>query len=154
MGTDPKHFITIEAAQDSLNGIEKAAPKEFQWNRERGDPAGDILEARLRAKYYGAQVITYRHFILELLNQGVPASAAQGEKGSTQFLYNIKDVPAINKKAKSIEDVDPKVLEYAEKGIKALIFSTRAFHGLGDPVRHRLSVTNIWGTAHAYVLKD
>jgi hypothetical protein len=46
-------------------------------------------------------------------------------------------------------DIDPQVVELAKKGIKALIESTRAFHGLGDK---RPIITNVFGTAHACVL--
>ncbi|GKU11591.1 unnamed protein product, partial [Fusarium langsethiae] len=49
-------------------------------------------------------------------------------------------------KARTHGDIDPIVVELAKKGIKALIESTRAFHGLGDK---RPIITNIFGTAHA-----
>jgi hypothetical protein len=101
------------------------------------DPlATDILSARLRAKFYGAQVITYRR------------SLQPGETISENYVREI-GAPAVNKDATRIDEIDPKVLDYAKKCIKALINSTKAFHGLGNPGKVRLIVTNIWGTAHA-----
>lgn len=138
----PEHFPTIEACQQNLNTIEKWAPL-FVWDVDRGDPATDILGARLRAKYYGAQVITYRHFVIKLLE----ISSKTGEQVSEEFKSTIS-APSITKGTK-IEDLDPKVFDFARNGIKALIHSTTAFHGLGDPGRDRVIVTNIWGTAHA-----
>lgn len=43
-------------------------------------------------------------------------------------------------------EITQDTIEYAKKGIRALIESTRAFHGLPDK---RFVVTNIFGTAHA-----
>jgi hypothetical protein len=93
----------------------------LKWDEEEL-PATDILGARLRAKFYGAQVITYRKFLLSIL----------------QLSPN--------------EKIKPDVVQYAIRCIKALIKSTMAFHGLGDPGSKRLLVTNIWGTAHACVV--
>ncbi|KUJ11887.1 uncharacterized protein LY89DRAFT_593488 [Mollisia scopiformis] len=138
----PDHFPTIEACQTNLDTIEKWAPQ-FMWDADRGEPARDILGARLRAKYYGAQVITYRHFILKILE----ISSKTEEQVTDEFKANIS-APVVPSGTR-IEDLDPKVLEFARNGIKALIFSTKAFHGLGDPGRVRLIVTNVWGTAHA-----
>ncbi|KAG4430252.1 hypothetical protein IFR05_014263 [Cadophora sp. M221] len=113
-----EHFPTIDASLANLEWITSVAANLMKWDATKGEPATNILEARLRAKYYGAEVITYRHFILKVLE-------------------------------KRIEEPDVKVLNYIECGIRALIFSTRAFYGLGNPGKDRLIVTNVWGTAHA-----
>jgi len=113
--------------------MKESLRQDFRWTKD-SPLAADILSARLRAKYYGAQVISYRAFLLKILE-----ASGSGFKISEDF----------------IEDVhisDTKNMEYAEKCIEALINSTTAFHGLGDPGKERLLVTNIWGTAHAYVL--
>lgn len=125
----------------------KEAGGTISWD-ETDPPSTDILTARMRAKYYGAQVITYRNFVLKILEHShVAKTSDTAERGLDDFRNGI-DVPSINKHAKSAEEIDRRALIYAKNGIQALINSTRAFHGLGEG---RLLVTNPWGTAHAYV---
>jgi hypothetical protein len=146
----PSFYPTIEAVEQNLKDILGLAPQ-LSW-RETDPPAKNILGARLRAKYYGAEVITYRSFVLKLLVD----TAAKSPKSTTvgiiqEYKSNIVDLPsggAITRTTRS-EDIDPKVWIYAERCITALINSTTAFYQLGDPGRDRLIVTNIWGTAHA-----
>ncbi|EJT68926.1 hypothetical protein GGTG_13516 [Gaeumannomyces tritici R3-111a-1] len=45
-----------------------------------------------------------------------------------------------------VDPNDPIILNYAKKGIRALIESTKAFHGLKE---RRFIITNVFGTAHA-----
>lgn len=113
----------IESSIDALIDVNTWAST-MSWQVEKGELATDILGARLRAKFYGAQVITYRFCVLRLL----------GAARST--------LPEI-----AIDVQTEK--EYASIGLRALIYSTRAFHGLGTPGEKRLNVTNVWGTAHA-----
>jgi hypothetical protein len=148
---EPRHFPTIEASQGNLNSIDRVAPN-MVWDVNKGEMAKDILGARLRAKYYGAQVITYRHFVLKILEMSSTPSPAT-EQVSNEFISGV-EAPRVNRNATKVQDIDNKVLEYARNGLKALIHSTRAFHGLGDPGTERLIVTNVWGTAHAYVDLD
>ncbi len=148
---EPKHFPTIEASQGNLNIIDRVAPN-MVWDVDKGEMAEDILGARLRAKYYGAQVITYRHFVLKILEMS-SAPSPTAEQVSNEFISGV-EAPRVDRNATKIKDIDHKVLEYARNGLKALIHSTRAFHGLGDPGTDRLIVTNVWGTAHAYVDLD
>jgi hypothetical protein len=140
----------------------------MHWG-EDDEPANDILRARFRAKYYGAKVITYRPFLEAFLEhsstQKAKQRAAQNSaqespqlrKGQEEFFGDqykkeVIGVPTINPDARSLEDIfDLRIKEYASKGLTALIKSTTAFHGLGDPTKQRLIVTNVWGTAHAYV---
>jgi hypothetical protein len=117
------------------------------WDVDNGEMATDILGARLRAKYYGAQVITYRHFVIKILEMSSTPSTST-EQVSNEFRDGV-EAPRVDRNATKIEDIDQKVLEYARNGLKALIHSTRAFHGVGDPAIDRLIVTNVWGTAHA-----
>jgi hypothetical protein len=77
----------------------------------------------LQAKFYGAEVITYRSFLLRILQHSATPNAGM--------------------------EIEPEVVDYAAKCIRALVKSTSAFHGLGDPGSKRLVVTNIWGTAMA-----
>lgn len=134
--TPVSFFLSIAASIANLEeSIEHWAPS-MPWDTDRGEPATNILEARLRAKYYGAQVITYRHFILKIL-QGSASARHPRDDPSSQL-----PVP-------EIAADDSTVREYASKGIRALIHSTRAFHNIGPPWEKRLIVTNVWGTAHA-----
>jgi hypothetical protein len=74
---EPKHFPTIEASHESLDAIDKFAPN-MVWDIQNGEPASDILGARLRAKYYGAQVITYRPFVINILEMSsAPSSSTE-----------------------------------------------------------------------------
>ena len=117
----------------------------MKWD-EDDRPASDILRARLRAKFYGARVITYRDFVLRMLQPSSTGSKSRGYQIPNNLMRGF-DLPSSSANA----EIDPTVVHYAEQCIKALIKSTQAFHGLGDPGSRRLIVTNIWGTAHAYV---
>ncbi|KAG9227940.1 hypothetical protein BJ875DRAFT_479028 [Amylocarpus encephaloides] len=95
----------------------------FTWH-ENDPPATTILAARLWAKYYGAQSIAYRPFVLKILEYSA---------------------------FRRTGDIEPKVLDCARICIQALIKSTSAFHGLSDPGVHRLLVENVWVIAHAHI---
>ncbi|KNB13975.1 hypothetical protein FOXG_12561 [Fusarium oxysporum f. sp. lycopersici 4287] len=140
-------FRNVGVVSDAVSGMHWVAPS-FAF-REDDPPADDILAARLRAKYWGAQVITYRPFIRQILQFSHSiknhASSPNFPSVSSEFRQDIT-APVIHPKARTHGDVDPQVVELAKKGIKALIESTRAFHGLGD---RRPIITNIFGTAHA-----
>ncbi|CAG7560487.1 unnamed protein product [Fusarium equiseti] len=140
-------FRNVGVVSDAVSGMHWVAPS-FAF-REDDPPADDILAARLRAKYWGAQVITYRPFIRQILQFSHSiknhASSPNFPSVSSEFRQDVT-APVIHPKARTIGDIDPQVVELAKKGIKALIESTRAFHGLGDK---RPIITNIFGTAHA-----
>ncbi|TVY47926.1 hypothetical protein LOCC1_G001631 [Lachnellula occidentalis] len=142
------YYPTIEACEDGLNIRGFAGAMAWEYS---DPPAKDILEARLRAKYYGANVITYRPFVLKILNRfhpWKPETDDQREQYTNDFKAGI-DAPSIDSSATRVDQIDPKVLEYAKNCIHALVKSTTAFWGLGDPGKVRIIVTNIWGTAHA-----
>jgi hypothetical protein len=132
----------IEYIQDSLDM--RFVPPEFKFNHD-DPPAKDLLSARLRAKYWGAQVITYRPFVRQILEfnyNKLMAGESPMVAGSGGIRSGVS-VPAI---APDASDIPPQVIEYAAKGIHALIESTRAFHGVPDK---RYIITNVFGTAHA-----
>jgi hypothetical protein len=123
-------------------------PSMFKFDPEDPKPASDILGARLRAKYWGAQNITLRPFIRQIMQfnfersrnaRNSPAPISGGF--SSDFT-----APAIGPEAKSDKDIDDIIIDHAQKGIWALIQSTRSFHGLKD---ERFVITNVFGTAHA-----
>ncbi|KAF4971255.1 hypothetical protein FSARC_1877 [Fusarium sarcochroum] len=140
-------FRNVGVVADAVSDMHWVAPS-FAF-REDDPPADDILAARLRAKYWGAQVITYRPFIRQILQFSHSiknhASSPNFPSVSSEFQQDIA-APVIHPKARTHVDIDPHVVDLAKKGIKALIESTRAFHGLGDK---RPIITNIFGTAHA-----
>ena len=125
----------------------KFVPPEFRFHEE-DPPATDILAARLRAKYWGAQVITFRPFIKQILHFNVQKSATDSPVPALGDFRSDLAVPVIGPEVTTEKDIDARVIEYARKGIFALIQSTRAFHGLGP---QRFIITNVFGTAHAYV---
>ncbi|KAF7933744.1 uncharacterized protein EAE98_003453 [Botrytis deweyae] len=141
---DPNHFESIATAEEFLYRWKEAGGTST-W-QENDPPASDILTARMRAKYYGAQVITYRNFVLKILEHSHAVSTSNSVERASDDFRNGIEVPSINKHATSAEEIDEKALAYAKNGIQALVNSTRAFHGLGEG---RLFVTNPWGTAHA-----
>ena len=108
-------------------------PEDYRW-ADDDPPAPDILSARLRAKYWGSQVIIYRVYIRAILEGDVgPVTWGSREAGA-------------NGQALS-PTIEPRILEAAQLGIRALIESTRAFHGMDSS--QRLIITNVFGTAHA-----
>ena len=137
----------VKVCEQVLNQFNTIAPH-LKWDDNNADDlfARDILGARLRAKFYGAQVITYRDFVLKILQCSHEKSIAQDKQNSN----SAATVPA---PASSVDaEVEPIIILYAKQCIKALVKSTIAFHGVGSIGNDRLMVTNIWGSAHAYVL--
>jgi hypothetical protein len=137
-------YKNVGVVADAVSSMQWVGPS-FAFN-EHDPPAGDLLSARLRAKYWGAQNITFRPFIRQILHFSAANShPAEVEPPISEFRAEI-DVPRIQPDDKVPSDLDPSLIEFAKKGIKALIESTRAFHGLGDK---RPIITNVFGTAHA-----
>ncbi|KAI1344892.1 hypothetical protein F5Y15DRAFT_10362 [Xylariaceae sp. FL0016] len=119
-------------------------PQDYVWNDS--DPlATDILSARLRAKYWGSQVIIYRPFLRMILNnEAQPPTAYQIQPASAATWDNL----GLDAGSPSVPThFDPRTIDYARLAIEALVESTRAFHGM-DP-NQRIIVTNVFGTAHA-----
>ena len=145
-GKKDQKFNNVGLVVDFVKSMHWVA-KSFQF-KESDAPADDILSARLRAKYWGAQVITYRPFIRQILmwsdmlnnHPSSPKMCAVSE-----FRQGVT-APIINPAARSAKDLHPDLLRYAELGVKALVESTRAFHNLGPK---RPIITNVFGTAHA-----
>lgn len=127
-GENPTKWPTIKYLEENLaQSIATSAPQ-MTWDPDLGEPATDILHARLRAKFYGARVITYRPILTRILKATRPRPVGTSA---------------------TKDQIDPAALEYAQKGLAALIHSTTAFHHVVNTSSERLIVTNIWGTAHA-----
>lgn len=139
-------FKNVDVVSDAVSEMNWVAPS-FKF-RENDPPANDILSARLRAKYWGAQVITYRPFVRQILqfSHAIKYYATPDFPAvATEFRQDVV-APSIHPSAKTHGEIDRRVITLAQKGIKALIESTRAFHELGDK---RPIITNVFGTAHA-----
>jgi hypothetical protein len=137
----------VKVVREEVAGMKWVAPSSsFRFN-ESDPPAGDILSARLRAKYWGAQVITYRPFIKQFLqfSHNVESHPSNPELPVPEFKPGV--APVIHPDTKRPTDIDTNFIEHAKMGIQALVESTRAFHGL--PMDERPVITNIFGTAHA-----
>lgn len=107
------------------------------------DPPGqDILTARFRAKFWGAHVINYRPYVEDILGWSHACAHPEEYRKKT---FSSQIVPS---NATTPSDIPDLVFEFAERGIRAIIKSTEAFHGLKDK---RFIITNVFGTAHAYV---
>lgn len=149
--SDPKappedKFKSVELVQTAVEDMNWVPPS-LSW-RQGGDPATDILGARLRAKFWGAQMITFRPFIRQILQFSFTVKdhpTSPNYEAHTEFREGFI-APYIPPNTKSVQDIDPEVLKLAKKGVQALIESTRAFHGLGEL---RPIITNVFGTAHA-----
>ncbi|KAL1840440.1 hypothetical protein VTJ49DRAFT_478 [Mycothermus thermophilus] len=138
---------TVAAGSNIIDYIQslldmRFVPPEFKFDIN-DPPAGDILSARLRAKYWGAQVITYRPFVRQILEHNFQRTMAlEGQMPASVDFRSGVVVPVIGPD----EKIPAEMIEYARKGVRALIESTRAFHGLKEK---RFIVTNVFGTAHA-----
>ncbi|OBT51349.1 hypothetical protein VE04_09078 [Pseudogymnoascus sp. 24MN13] len=111
-------FPYINAMLDELKKVMDTNPN-LVWGGD-DPPSSDILEARLRAKMYGAEVITTRHFLRMVLN-----SRYDGNQNMV---------------------ISAPIMEFAQQCIRAMFHSAQAFWGIQGG---RLVVTNVWGTSHA-----
>lgn len=159
---DPKEqYVPINEKMKKVQALEEQlrtmawVSADFHFN-EKDPPANDLMEARLRAKYWGARVIIYRPFIRFVLEfsdklKQRPDGAGMLNKETVGGIgvFTQHDASAFVGHGHGItgyESLDSNVTAYAERGIAALIQSTLAFHGVDGK---RLLVTNIFGTAHA-----
>ncbi|KAL9123958.1 MAG: hypothetical protein Q9217_006666 [Psora testacea] len=127
---------------DWLMNWRKNLPEELRWTDGDAPVRGDVNQARLRGKYYGALYIIHRpmlHYALELEATGhldhYMSQAAEQAFGSMR--------PPKTPIDPYFEDV----VQAACTTIQAAVWSTQAFDGIID--FRRLIVTNIFGTAHA-----
>ncbi|KAH7205040.1 hypothetical protein BKA60DRAFT_579849 [Fusarium oxysporum] len=139
-------FEHVELVADAVSNMGWVAP--YYAFTEYDPPAHDLLAARLRDQYWHAQIITYRPFIrmiLEFNHNKKKYPASPNVLAKPEF----RDAVVYPTIAPSTQDslyINPNVIDLARRGIKALIESTRVFHGLGD---NRPIITNVFGTAHA-----
>ena len=152
---DPNNKPNTEKQKEIVAEIENEFGKnstlwlgEYKFNRE-DPPASDILSARIRAKFWGANVITYRPSIKAVLEMGHKRSNTSSEDPERAIPSEDGGGWATGRSdARNPSVIDQVVFENAKKGIDAVIKSTMAFHSLED---RRFIITNVFGTAHAYV---
>lgn len=142
----PEGLKNVGLVAGGVSGM-RWVPASFRFN-ETDPPANDILSARLRGKYWGAQMITYRPFVRQILQWSFEVKRHPSSP-HIPVMSEYRDgiiAPYIRPDTKTPSQLDPSIIELARKGIVALIESTRAFQGLGDK---RPIITNVFGTAHA-----
>ena len=143
---------TLTQVREMLSGHESilgdwrdTLPPNLQWH-DNDRPAADILEARLRAKYWGARYVINRPFLDYALH--IMPHARDGrsiESVATDVHGNPRDKAEIHL-FKAIELMgEEEVWQASKRCIEAAMQSTIALDGVPD----RLIVTNIHGTAHA-----
>lgn len=132
-----------------LNIWRKGLPEQLQW-QEDDPPALEINDARLRAKFYGAQYIIHRPFLrLTLDNEALARDVKSPGDNSFTPLNDRRSGPMPPPRPHADREVPAEILRSAQICVGAAMRSTTAFDNI---ISHRrLVVTNIFGTAHAYV---
>ena len=143
---------TLNQVREMLSGHERilgywreTLPPGLRWN-DSDDPPSNILDARLRAKYWGTRYIINRPFLDFALH--IMPHAKDGrtiESVAVDSQGNPRDKAEIHL-FKAIELMgESEIWEASKRCVDAAMQSTIAFDGVPD----RLVVTNIHGTAHA-----
>ncbi|THC89533.1 hypothetical protein EYZ11_011022 [Aspergillus tanneri] len=167
----------LEILSMNLELWRSSLPDIMKW-KDADPPSKDINIARMRAKYYGARYIIHRPLLYHALHFAghadasatsvdSPGSALSGSKSqqvspsmthsqrATNMVRLSSDIGPIGRSLSSsgqtegmpYRDLPNKLRRACKVCIDAAILSTEAFDGIdGRPV-----VTNIFGTAHAYV---
>lgn len=131
--------------EETLGYWRKQLTKTMGWSNE-DPPASDILDARLRAKYWGARYVANRPFLDYALH--IMPQVKEGrslESVATDVHGNPRDKAEIHlfKAIATMSESD--IFTAAKRCVDSAMQSTIAFDGIAD----RLVVTNIHGTAHA-----
>ncbi|KAF3919948.1 hypothetical protein AA313_de0205041 [Arthrobotrys entomopaga] len=157
---------TASLLMQDLEDWRKTLPPALQWT-DSDPPSKDINAARLRAKYYGAKYIINRpfveHFIHNRTSNANPSMMNPGAMTSPAIsLSSIQSQSSPptsahtplgmdNRRGSSVTDeIREKFLDPCRTCLEAAVQSTSAFHGF-DAETDRPILTNIFGTAHAYV---
>ncbi|CAN8105783.1 unnamed protein product [Discula destructiva] len=142
---NPKHNLNLETRMSITNDFQATLDDQKLWAgnyafNEDDPPAQDILTARYRAKFWGANVINYRPYVEDIMGW---SHATKHPEEYREKAYTSLSVPS---DATTPSDIPDFVIKLAERGVKAIMKSTEAFHGLKDK---RFIITNVFGTAHA-----
>jgi hypothetical protein len=129
----------------TLQAWRGALPVPLQWS-DHDPPANNILDARLRGKYWGTLYIITRPLLNWALQYAKEPSIAQKE----EIMLN-EGTPTTNW---TIDIDSMEVMRTCKMCVFAAKQSTKAFDGLmgfgadGQPTKRPI-VTNIFGTSHA-----
>lgn len=154
----------------------ESLPHQMKW-KDSDPPAKDINAARMRAKYYGARYIIHRPLLYHALHFGQDGTrighshqdtvnSPSGTNMSPSMTYNSHRATAMARMPSDLgsmpatsfsngwtppnvklRDLPRRLRTACTTCIDSAILSTEAFDGIED----RLVVTNIFGTAHAWV---
>ena len=156
----------------NLESWRNSLPSAMKW-KDTDPPSKDINVARMRAKYYGARYIIHRPLLYHALHHyrqvdlyassdNLPTKATAmttfkpqnltSSLNHDQSVTNLAQLssgkcPSPGRTGIAHRDLPIKLRRACTVCIESAILSTKAFDGIeGRPV-----VTNIFGTAHAYV---
>ena len=134
---------TPKACEEILEQWRSVLPPDHRW-KDEDEPAKEINEARLRAKYYGALYIIHRPFLYHALHNTEYRKASSRMLESDRYAHG----EGSHRPNGSMAPPPNYIMQSAEKCIMAAMKSTIAFDGVCDD-QNRLITTNIFGTAHA-----
>lgn len=139
----------LRSHESILDRWRNQLPDTLRWDND-DTPSPDILHARLRAKYWEVRYVITRPFldfamhIMPFIKRPADVGRfAVDAKGYTRELAEVRLLEAIAGVPKN------EIWEAVRSCIDAAMQSTVAFDGITD----RVIVTNIHGTAHAYVVR-
>jgi hypothetical protein len=138
--------VMLAGHDDVLNAWRKGLPEQLKWD-DNDPPATEILDARLRGKYYGAVYVINRPFLdyaLHIMPHLVNDKCTL-EEAAIDAYGNPRDKADIHLFRAIQQMGDSAIWRAAKRCIDAAMHSTVAFDGIDG----RLIVTNIHGTAHA-----
>jgi hypothetical protein len=148
-GSERPNLALRDQLDSMLNTWRDLLPPQLQWDEE-DPPSRNINDARLRAKFYGAQYIVHRPFLRLALDNEVQDRDVMSPPNNTFTPFNERRTgPMAPPRATTDKEVPGDILHSARICVGAAMRSTTAFHNIID--HRRLVVTNIFGTAHAYV---
>lgn len=143
--TIPQVREMLSGHEETLGNWRKTLPPALRWN-DLDPPPPDILDARLRAKFWGARYVSNRPFLdyaLHIMGQVKDGhsieSVARDVHGNPRERAEIHLFEAIATMGES------EIWQASKRCIDAAMHSTVALDGVPD----RLIMTNIHGTAHA-----
>ncbi|KAF2478121.1 uncharacterized protein BDR25DRAFT_8237 [Lindgomyces ingoldianus] len=153
---------------DILLSWRKVLPAELVWD-DNDPPSTDLNIARLRAKFYGGHYMILRHFLYMATHEielppGPPmsqTSAWSSQHSSPAAVIDHRATPTtMHRTLMDFTHDQSEILDAAFQCIRSAIQSTIAFDRVGalpeepyerykDTAKHRLILTNIFGTLHA-----
>lgn len=149
IGSERPNLALRDQLDSMLNTWRDLLPPQLQWDEE-DPPSRNINDARLRAKFYGAQYIVHRPFLRLALDNEVQDRDVKLPRNNTFTPLNERRIgPMAPPRSNIDKEVPADILHSARTCVGAAMRSTTAFHNIID--HRRLVVTNILGTAHAYV---